>query len=531
MTGEPLLTFLRKQPVCHPLELPDTESFLERGRYDRDSFYRSPFPYVSPTKIHSTLEHPLAQTMVCQANRPLYWGMRRHPKLATRIRCRALSALGKKEHLEAARYLVSHGCYREEVQTGLLFLLFLGQPQDLDAARILARNEAFTPYAVGIIARHSSDRDSELRELLAHLNGKAKEDVTKLLLKNPTAENVEAALDDGFPELALPIWYWRWRDDDLLEEPYRLWSSSTKLWMKSAKLQESLLSKPKLASRAAYVCRDENFQLRALAGPRMLEHFFLDMSAEDNWTPHVLQALDDADDFQRRQGWIAARLLDWDLDALLEQRKPQYSDYVAWEECVPYLKRPGHLAQFEWVESEDSPQFELGLCPRRWATARTFEAVLRGISAFPGIRADLVPSGLSHPVLSVRLAALGVAAVWPDDTFVSQVLEVRESDPVRAVRERAALVAGRGPIESERRASLERALRNIRVVPNHLIDQFLDAPVLEKYVTEEHSVNYVRFADHLNQPQGWTVAENFNGEHWVIDLDSRCRHLLSAERV
>ena len=200
MSSEPILSFLRKQPVCHPLELPDTESFLEQGRLSYSPFLRG-----RSKPFRSSLKNSLAQAMVREISLPLYRGMRRHPKLATRLRCRALSFLAREDHLEAARYLVSEGRYREEVQAGLLYLLFLGEAQDLESARILARNEAFTPYAVGLIARFSSDRDAELRELLTHLKGSEKRSVTELLLKNPTPENVDAALRDGFPELTLPI--------------------------------------------------------------------------------------------------------------------------------------------------------------------------------------------------------------------------------------------------------------------------------------------------------------------------------------
>ncbi len=198
MSGEPLLSFLRKQPVCHPLDLPDTESFLERGELSYSPFLRG-----RQRPFCSNLDHPLAKAMVRSVRRPLYRGMRRHPKLATKLRCRALSMLAKEDHLCAARRLVSEGRYREEVQAGLLYLLYLGDAEDLDSARVLARNEAFTPYAVGIIARHSNNKDAELRELLTHLKGEGKKSVTEILLKNSTPENVEAALRDA-PLFATP---------------------------------------------------------------------------------------------------------------------------------------------------------------------------------------------------------------------------------------------------------------------------------------------------------------------------------------
>jgi hypothetical protein len=525
MSGEPLLDFLRKQPLSHPLELPDTESFLERGTLSHSPFLRARAP-----RFRSKLPHQLAVKLVEEAFTPLYWRMRRNHKLATRIRCRALSWLGREDCRDAARYLVHNGRHREEVQAGLLYLLFLGEPQDLEAARVLARNEAFTQNAVGIVARFSPDRDAELRELLRHLRDQAKESVTGLLLRNPTSQNLEAALDHGFPELNYPIWYWRWRDVDLLEEAW-LWRSTARLWLNEPMLREALLSRPQLAARVAYIGNDAGFTKRALEGPRLLDHFFLDRSLESDWSAYILQALDSEEEFSRRQAWFAAQHLSWNLDDLLEARSPVAEDYVAWEQCVPYLKRPGLLEQFRCAGLDTGPAFELGLCPNRWASARSLEAVLRGISAFPGLRPDLVEYGLQHRVISVRLSALGAAAVWPDDTFLDCVRCLGESDPVAAVRERAAMVANRRPLDPERSTVLQQAFQEMRCIPKDLISHFLGAPTLAQYELESEALTYVEFADHLNQLPGFTFDQSTSQGHWAVCMDLYCQHVLWAEKA
>lgn len=203
---------------------------------------------------------------------------------------------------------------------------------------------------------------------------------------------------------------------------------------------------------------------------------------------------------------------------------------MAWEESVPHLERPGWLEHFRW-EEEGAPAFELGLCPNKWASARSLGAVLRGISRFPGLRPDLVEHGLTHPVISVRLAALGAAAVWPDDTFTICARWAQETDPVRAVRERAGLVADRRVLDAERYVPLLSALHEIEGIPETRISHFLSTPVVQQYEIEEHALTYIEFADHLNQVPGHTMDGHTSKGRWAICLDPLSRHLLWAERA
>ncbi len=527
MTGEPLLEFLRRSPVTHPLELPDSQEFLEGGGHERGLTLQ-----WRERRFRSTLQNPFAADLVDSTTRNFQrfvWpGGMRGQKAQTRHACRCLKPSERQTYRDAARLMVQQGTRREEVRLGLLYLNFLGESQDLDASRILAQNGAFTVQALGIIAKLSPTREQDYRRLVLTLQGSEKIPVLALLLRRPTEERLRFALEHGFPSLRPPIWGWRGGGFGELKE-LRLLRTTAEFWTSRGDLREALLTRPGMAALVAAASTDDIYQRRILQEPRRLTHFFLDPTVEEDWLELILPALESDEEFERRQAWMVARKTGQDLDRLAALRLGEHpDDFVAWEEVVPYLLRADLLDGVQVEPDEGSPAFELGLCYARWKNARVLEPVLRGLSRYPGRRPDLVERGLRHPVLGVRLAALGVAGVWPDDTFLEEVGEVGTSDPVLAVREVARKIYHRRRLRPPMLDLCRAALAGMTEVSSELASQIETSFVIEESVPEGLTA-FIKFAHYQNARYARSIAQETAVGFCIVDLDPMDQHVLAVE--
>lgn len=528
MTGEPLLDFLRHNPVVHPLELPDTQLFLESG----GSALGLTFTFRSQ-RFRSQLQHPLAVQFVESVTRQFrcfaWLGSLKGQKRWMRDFLRGMKPSGQKLYREAARVLVHHGTRREEVRMGLLLLCFLGQPEDLEAARILARNEAFTAYALPIISRHSPTRELDYLNLFRIIEGSEKLVVLAQYVKALTSEKIKHALEHGFPTLNLPIW--RYGRFDQLNE-LKMLKGADKIWARP-RLQEAILTKPHLAALLAKICdRHDDFRERVLSQTRIITHYFIHPDpSEVDWSHLALKAIESEHISERRQGWMVARETGLDLDKLAESRLGRHpDDYIAWEQVVAFLSNSALLDAIIIPLEPSQPAFELGLCPQRWKWARVLEPVLRGLVRFPGRRGDLVVEGLSHPVIEVRLSALGVASVWPDDSFQEQVEIVASTDPVSKVREVASKVAARSLLQSPYLEICRQALSEMTEIPAHLVAQ-LETSLVYEATRPEMLVAYVKFAGYHTVRCGRSIGQDTSLGLCIVDLDPQDQRIRCIEIV
>lgn len=413
---------------------------------------------------------------------------------------------------------------------GLLFLLFLSEPEDLEATRILARNGAFTPYSLGIISRYSPNRDQDYRDLLRILQGPEKTAIVAQFLKAPTSEKIQLALAFGFPSLQLPIWKFG-RTGDFNER--RFLGGAAKLWTSKPELQEALLTRPRWAALVAAAYGDHStFREKVLKQPTLITHYFLNPNAEEqDWSELILPALESEDGFERRQGWMVARGTGHDLDILAENRLVQApEDYVAWEETAPFLSRVDLFERVQIDPEPGGPAFELGLCPQRWKWARVLEPVLRGLTRFPGYRLDLVAEGLTHPVIAVRMAALGLAAVWPEDHFQEMVQAVSTSDPVSAVRAVASKVASRTLLQPPYLDLCRKALSEMTELPPGIASQ-LETSFVYETTRPEMLVADVKFVPYLTARGVKSISQDTSLGICIVDLDPQKQRLLCIEII
>ena len=392
------------------------------------------------------------------------------------------------------REIVLTSGHRDEVKYAMALMGATGRPEDADLFRALGRHEEFTLYAAVALSEMSGDEVREGLELLPHVTGWGRTELSELILREPQPEAVrERLVRDGLGTgnaltlarecrlhelLARPD-----IDDELLIRGREIidtivwsWDSPFVLtdYEHAGEASEHLVRH--LSARApdlddfvsVYELRrfltDDRFRFDSETGEDAFAKVEFDeerMSRvialcsafveRDFWLRRAEEAMASKTADERRRGMEVAGRLGADLRPyLIDQLRNDPDDSDLWYRLVaeadePQVREAVDLAVTLWDLSEISR----GPALDGWGPSgplASVDFILQELPRFPGLGASLIGACLWSPVIRHRMIALRALSRWqekPSD-LMRLVNDLARDDPYKEARRDARLVlAGR----------------------------------------------------------------------------------------
>ena len=384
--------------------------------------------------------------------------------------------------------------HRDEVKYAMALMSTFRRPDDADLFRLIARHEEFTLYAAVALSNLVEEPVREWLELLPHVVGWGRTELSNLILREPQPEDVRAQLVRsglgignaltlargcrlhellGEPEI----------DDELLTGAREIIASLARGW-----LDPSVLTDYEHAAEASehlvrhlgrrtpdlddFVCV---FELRRFltdrhridveTGEAALPSAGFDEQRlsrvvslctafveRDVWSDRARDAMASDDAAERRRGMDVAARLGIDLHQYLVDRiRNDPGDPDLWYRFVAgtdelRLREAVGLAVSLW----DLSEIARGPVPSQLKGARGPLAsagwIIQELVRFPGVGAPLIAASLRSPVTNDRALALRALSRWQEkpSELMELVADLARMDPSERLREDAGLVlAGR----------------------------------------------------------------------------------------
>lgn len=392
--------------------------------------------------------------------------------------------------------------HRDEVKYAMALMSTYRRPEDADLFRVIGRHEEFTLYAAVALSNVVDDQAREWSELLQHVSGWGRTELSELILREPQSEAVrERLVRDGLgignaltlarecrlhellarPEI----------DDELLTRGREIidslvwsWDSPSVLtdYEHAGEASEHLVRH--LEARApdlddfvsVYELRrfltDDSFRVDSETGEDTFAKAGLDEERlsrvvalcsafveRDVWLERADEAMASEKADERRRGMEVAGRLGVDLHQyLIDQLRNDPGDSGLWYRFVAgaderRLREAVELAVTLWDLSEISRGPALDHFGGPSGPLASVDFILQELPRFPGVGASLIGASLCSPVIRHRLISLRALSRWQEKPpeLMHLVSNLARDDPHDDVRENARLVlAGRaipGPEE------------------------------------------------------------------------------------
>lgn len=394
--------------------------------------------------------------------------------------------------------------HRDEVKYAMALMSTYRRSEDADLFRVIGRHEEFTLYAAVAISNIVEDPVREWLELLPHVSGWGRTELSELILREPQPEPVrEKLVRDSLGIGNALMLAQRCRlhellarseiDDELLTRGREIidslvwsWDSSSVLtdYEHAGEASEHLVRH--LSGRGPdlddFVCvfelrrflTDESFRSDSETGEDTIANAGFDEGRlcrvvalcsafveREVWLERAEGAMASENADERRQGMEVADRLGVDLHQyLIEQLRNDPGDSGLWYRFVAgadeaRLSEAVDLALSLWDASEISRGPALEHFGGPSGPLASVDFILQELPRFPGVGAPLIDASLRSPVIRHRLIALRALSRWQDkpSDLMQVVSDLARDDPHEDVRESARLVlAGKtipGPEESD----------------------------------------------------------------------------------
>ena len=394
--------------------------------------------------------------------------------------------------------------HRDEVKYAMALMSTYRRPEDADLFRVIGRHEEFTLYAAVALSNVVDDPAHEWSELLQHVSGWGRTELSELILREPQPEAVrEELVRNGLgignaltlaqecrlhELLARPD-----IDDELLSRGREIidtlvwsWDSPFVLtdYEQAGEASEHLVRH--LSARApdlddfvsVYELRrfltDDSFRFDYETGEDTYAKAGLDEERlsrvvalcstfveRDVWLQRADEAMASENEDDRRRGMEVAGRLGVDLHQyLIDQLTNDPGDSGLWYRFVagadePRLREAVDIAITHWDLSEISRGPALDHFGGPSGPLGSVDFILQELPRFPGVGAALIGASLRSPVIRHRWFALSALSRWeekPSD-LMQLVSDLARDDPDEGLRRDARVVlAGRAipdPEESD----------------------------------------------------------------------------------
>jgi hypothetical protein len=487
-------------------DLPDEEIFNEGGiRFAPGALEGAFVRYAESHDDDAALER-LHSALVALANRP---GARTRERVReffregdVRMRVDALtsrlSAFPPKNpetlYAELREIFLKSG-HRDEVKYAMALMSTFRRPEDADLFRVIGRHEEFTLYAAVAVSNVVEDPVSEWLDLLPHVSGWGRTELSELILREPQPESIrEKLVRDGLGignaltlaqgcrlhELLAPPEV----DDDLLIHGRDIidslvwsWDSPSVLtdYEHAGEASEHLVRH--LSSRAPdlddfvsvfelrRLLTDKSFRYDSETGEDTIANAGFDEARfsrvvalctafieRDLWLERAQRAMASENADERRQGMEVAGRLGVDLhEYLIEQIRNDPGDPGLWYRFVagadePRLREAVDLAVSLWDLSEISRGPALEHFGGPSGPLASVDYILQELPRFQGVGASLIGASLQSPVIRHRLIALRALSRWHEKpaSLMQLVGDLAGTDPHEDVRQSASeVIAGK----------------------------------------------------------------------------------------
>jgi hypothetical protein len=494
-------------------ELPDEAIFNEGGIRFAPGALEGAFVRYAESHDDDAAVERLHSALVALANRP---GARTREQVRelfregdVRVRIDALTSrlsafppTNPATLYDELREIFLKSGHRDEVKYAMALMSTYRRPEDADLFRVIGRREEFTLYAAVALSNVVDDPAREWSELLQHVSGWGRTELSEVILREPQPEAVrERLVRDGLgignalslaqncrlhELLARPD-----IDDELLTRGREIidslvwsWDSPSVLtdWEHAGEASEHLVRH--LEARApdlddfvsVYELRrfltDDSFRVDSETGEDTFAKAGLDgerlsrvvalcsaFVERDVWLERAEEAMASENGDERRRGMEVAGRLGVDLHQyLIDQLRNDPGDSGLWYRFVagadePRLREAVDLAVALWDLSEISRGPALDHFGGPSGPLASVDFILQELPRFPGVGASLIGASLCSPVIRHRLISLRALSRWQEKPteLMHLVSNLARDDPHEDVRENARLVlAGRsipGPDE------------------------------------------------------------------------------------
>ena len=399
--------------------------------------------------------------------------------------------------------------HRDEVKYAMALMSTSRRPDDAGLFRVIGRHEEFTLYAAVALSNVVDDAVREWSELLQHVSGWGRTELTELILRKPQPEVVrERLVRDGLGignaltlarECRLHELLARPEIDgelltggrEIMDSLVRSWDSPSVLtdYEHAGEASEHLVRH--LGGRALALddfvtvfglrrfLTNDSFRFDSETGEDTIAKAGFDEERlssvvalcsafveRDVWLERAEGAMASENADERRKGMEVAGRLGVDLHQyLIDQIRNDPGDSGLWYRFVAgsdeaRLREAVDLAVSLWDLSEISRGPALDHFGGQSGPLASVDFILQELPRFPGVGASLIGPSLRSPVIRHRLIALRALSRWqekPSD-LMQLVSDLARDDPHEDVRESAGLVlAGRTirPEESDSDASAD----------------------------------------------------------------------------
>jgi hypothetical protein len=398
--------------------------------------------------------------------------------------------------------------HRDEVKYAMALMSTFRRLDDADLLRVIGRHEEFTLYAAVALSNVVEDPVREWSELLQHVSGWGRTELTELILREPQSEAVrERLVRDGLgignaltlarecrlhellarPEIddelltrgrqIMDSLVWSWDSPSVLTDYEHAGEASAHLVRHLSGRVPDLDDFVSIFELRRFLT-DGSFRFDSETGEDTIAKAGFDEERlsrvvalcsafveRDVWSERAEGAMASENADERRKGMEVAGRLGVDLHQyLIDQIRNDPGDSGLWYRFVAgsdesRLREAVDLAVSLWDLSEISRGPALDHFGGPSGPLASVDFILQELPRFPGVGASLIGASLRSPVIRHRLIALRALSLWqekPSD-LMQLVSDLARDDPHDDVRESAALVlAGRaipGPEESDSDAS------------------------------------------------------------------------------
>ena len=383
--------------------------------------------------------------------------------------------------------------YRDEVKYAIALLAGFGRPEDADPFRVIGRHEEFTMYAAVALGSVVADPLEEWLQLLEHVNGWGRTELSELILREPRSEDArERLVRNGLGhENALMLASGCRLDELLAHEQVDAgvlagaeaivdalvgpWDNRHDLtdYPEAGPAVEYLLGHlrrhPQGLQTFLTVFDLERFVTnQAEAGALEASGFdaerrarvlaaCADLLAGGPWAERATAALRSDDEHERHLGLEVAERLGLDVTgSLVESLRAAPGDTSLWWAFVKdageaRMRAAVDLALELWDLGEIATGPALDLIEFGEGPLACVGLLVQELERHPGLGGPLLAAALQSPVIGDRTQALRALAHWehvPAD-LLEPVAAARAKDPDADVRRYAAAVLAGDPIPED----------------------------------------------------------------------------------